>query len=144
MKTYTELCSLNTFEERYDYLKTYHPIGFETLGPYRDLVQALYSSHRWKTLRRDIIIRDNGTDMALEGVFIHGKITVHHINPITIGDLLNNTFKIYDPENLVCVSDDTHRSIHYNSDTYNDRYSFEERKPGDTSPWLHNKEGSHE
>jgi len=97
----------------------------------RYLSNSFYKSRVWMQLRDSIITRDIGCDLAVPGMFINGKIIVHHISPLTAEDIENQTSKCYDPENLICVSEDTHNKIHYLSkfDTY------VERKPGDTKLW---------
>ena len=113
-KSYSELSKLKTLEERYEYLRTYSKIGEETFGGHRILNQKLYTSNPlWNSIRRKIIIRDNGFDLGLEGYSIVGKIIVHHINPLTKEQLLNFDPCIFDPENLISCSHNTHNAIHY-------------------------------
>ena len=113
IKTYSEVISLPTYVERFEYLKLGGKVGVETFGFDRYLNQTLYRSPEWKRFRRDMIIRDNGQDMAFDGYEIHGKILLHHINPLTIEDVVNRDPKIFDPENVICVSLDTNNAIHY-------------------------------
>lgn len=120
--------------ERYRYLKCNERIAEETFGCYRELNQIFYKSNEWKRFRRDIIIRDYGLDMGLEGHEIFGPITIHHIEPITIQDILNRNPAIVDPDNAVCVSDNTHKAIHFGNEDFFSSLP-QERKPNDTCPW---------
>lgn len=136
IKTYSELITIPTFLERYEYLKIGGEVGKETFGHERYLNQILYNSHEWRMFRKDIVIRDCGTDLAMlgEDFEIFGKIIVHHIDPITVEDVLKRHPKIFDPENVVCVSHDTHNAIHY-GDISMLRFEVVERSPYDTCPW---------
>lgn len=102
-----------TFEERYEYLKLGGVVGKETFGYERYLNQALYRSPEWKRLRNHIILRDNGNDLGCDGFGIGGKILIHHLNPITADDIVGRNPAVLDPENLICVSHNTHNAIHY-------------------------------
>lgn len=133
-RRYSKLVTFETAEERFEYLRLNGRVGEETFGYQRHLNQGLYSSSEWKRFRRDIIVRDNGCDMGLAGNEIGGMIVVHHINPITAEDVENNSYKIWDPENVVCVSDMTHKAIHYGDESLLPR-KLVERRPGDTRLW---------
>lgn len=133
IKTYSELILLPTFLERYNYLKIGGRVGKETFGYDRYLNQVLYSSDDWKRFRRDIIIRDLGSDLACEGYEIYGKALVHHINPITVEDVLNRSPKIFDPENVITTTLNTHNAIHYGDESL--LALFTERTANDTCPW---------
>lgn len=133
-RCYSELIRLPTFKERYDYLKLGGAVGAETFGFDRYLNQTLYRSAEWKRFRNKIILRDNGYDLACDGYEICGKVLVHHIDPLTIEDVINRSFKIFDPENVICVSLDTHNAIHY-SDASLLVLGPVERTPYDTCPW---------
>lgn len=135
IKSYSELITLSTFKERFEYLKIGQGVGELTFGAERYLNQAFYNSWEWKhRIRPKIIVRDNGKDMALNDYDIFGQVLIHHINPITIEDIENADPKVTDPENLVCVSFLTHQAIHYGSF---DRIPAlpTERQPNDTIPW---------
>ena len=133
-RTYTELSRLTTFEERFNYLLLKGRVGIETFGYDRYLNQILYTSPDWKHLRDKIIIRDNGQDLGLDGYPIYGRVLVHHINPITIDDVLNYSPDVFNPEYLICVSHKTHNAIHYGSyDLVADNIAV--RAPNDTCPW---------
>lgn len=134
MRSYSELIQLPTFEERYRYLKLGGKVGEETFGHARFLNQKLYQSPEWRSFRRDIIIRDNGCDLAMEGWTIQDRIYIHHIIPITLEDIRRRDPKILDPENAVVVSFGTHQAIHYGDESLLP-IGFVERKPNDTIPW---------
>lgn len=134
IKSYSELIQLETYEERFEYLKLNGVVGKETFGFDRILNQILYKNPRWRRKRNDIIIRDNGCDLGIEGREIRGPITVHHINPITIEDILNGNPIVYNDENLICVTQNTHNAIHYSDDSILIKDPIV-RKPNDTCPW---------
>lgn len=134
-KCYSELIKLPTLVERYEYLRTYSKIGEETFGGQRVLNQMLYQKNElWKSVRRKVIIRDNGFDLGLEGYSIVGRIIVHHINPLTKEQLLNFDPCIFDEENLISCSHDTHNAIHYGDKSLLPQDPIE-RRPFDTCPW---------
>lgn len=134
IKTYSEVIELPTFLERFDYLKLGGRVGEETFGSDRYLNQILYRSTEWRNFRRDMIIRDNGMDLACEGFEIGGKILLHHINPLTEKDIIRLDPKIFDPENVICVSMMTHNAIHYGDESLLVTEPVI-RKPNDTCPW---------
>ncbi len=136
INNFTELSRLDTFDERFEYLKLDGSIGFDTFGFDRHLNQTFYHSDTWKRIRDSVIVRDCGCDLGLEGCEIHGKILVHHMNPVTIQDILERNKTILDPEFLVCVSHQTHNAIHYGSKENLARIT-NERLPNDTCPWRH-------
>ena len=134
IRTYSELSKLSTFKERFDYLKLNGKVGEDTFGHSRFLNQDFYSSPEWRRTRRNIIVRDNGCDMGLDGYSIQGRIYVHHINPITVDDILERRPCLFDPENLICVSIMTHEAITYGIE---DMLPTDPviRRPNDTCPW---------
>lgn len=134
-RTYTELSKLKTYEERFNYLLLRGKVGIETFGYDRYLNQILYTSPDWKKLRDMIIIRDNGQDLGLEGYPIYGRAIIHHINPITIDDVLDYSPDVFNPEYLICTSHKTHNAIHYGVEDYVKSMQVVERKPNDTIPW---------
>lgn len=138
-KSYLELCAFLTFEERLDYLFLGdNKIGDLTFGGHRWLNQNLYNSLEWKRTRRNVIIRDNGCDMGLIDFPIpnKSKIIIHHINPLTIDDLLNRSSKVFDMNNLISVSFDTHQMIHYGTKTKKELLKLDgNRLPNDTKLW---------
>ncbi len=134
IRTYSELIRFSTFEERFEYLKLSGEVGVETFGVDRYLNQIFYRSKEWKKIRRDIIIRDDGCDLGMEGHDIFGKIYIHHMNPISVEDVINRSPDIFDPEFLICVSLNTHNAIHYSDESILPKLPVE-RKPGDTKLW---------
>ncbi len=134
IRTYSELIRIKTFEERFEYLKLSGEVGVETFGIDRYLNQIFYRSKEWKKIRRDIIIRDDGCDLGMEGYDIFGKIYIHHMNPISAEDVINRRPDIFDPEFLICVSLNTHNAIHYSDESILPKLPVE-RKPGDTKLW---------
>lgn len=135
IKTYSELITLPTFEERYRYLKLNGLVGKETFGFDRYLNQYLYQrSPKWKSSRNFVIVRDNGCDLAMEGHEIYGKIIVHHMNPITIEDIEKETDILFDPEFLICTMHNTHNAIHYGDEGLLVTAPIE-RTRFDTCPW---------
>lgn len=135
-KTYSELMSFKTFEERYRYLRCGATVGEDTFGYARHLNQAFYSSIEWKRFRRGIIIRDQGCDLGIEDRIISGQIFLHHINPLTVDDLLHRRECLMDPENVICVSFNTHQAIHYGDENLLIQEPTE-RTMNDTCPWKH-------
>ena len=134
-RRYTELISIPTIEERYEYLKLDGYVGVDTFGFERYLNQNFYTSNDWHRLRDFVIARDLGCDMAFPGEEIIGKIIVHHMNPICSDDILQHREIILDPEFLVCVSMNTHNMIHYGAKGTPIRETVVERKPNDTCLW---------
>lgn len=112
-RTYSELIKLDSFEDRFEYLKLDGIVGFRTFGSYRQLNQALYRSSKWKSIRDEIIYRDNGCDLGIEGRDIFINAYIHHLNPITKEQILDRDPVLFDPENLITVSYQTHQAIHY-------------------------------
>ena len=117
IKTYSELIQLPTFLDRYRYLQIGGRVGEETFGYDRYLNQILYRTPEWKRFRNEIIIRDNGCDLACEDYEIVGRILIHHINPITVNDVLRRDPMIFDPENVIVTSHNTHNAIHYGDES---------------------------
>lgn len=134
IKTYSELITIPTFEERFEYLKLNGSVGLETFGHDRYLNQILYNSQEWRRFRPKIIVRDNGCDLACDGYEIFGKILIHHINPITAQDILNRNPKVFDPENVITTVHNTHNAIHYGNKNLLITEPIE-RSRNDTCPW---------
>ena len=135
IRTYSELITIPTFEERFEYLRLGGKVGEETFGYERYLNQIFYNSGEWKRFRRDIIVRDLGCDLGIEDREIQGIITVHHINPIAIDDILNRRLDIIlNPENAICTSSITHKAIHYGDESLLIIAPIE-RQLYDTCPW---------
>ena len=133
-RTYEELISLPTYEDRFNYCDMNGFVGDETFGGSRWLNQVLYSSDEWRRFRREIIIRDNGCDLAVDGFEIPRFATIHHLNPITKEDVLNRRSCVFDPNNVILVASDTHKYIHYGRGPAPNRLPIE-RRPNDTCPW---------
>lgn len=136
IKTYSELITLPTYEERFNYLKLEGVVGEMTFGFDRYLNQKLYTSQEWKTVRNQVIVRDNGCDLACEGYEIYGRILIHHINPITVEDVINRNPIIFDLENLITTVHNTHNAIHYGDENLLIKGPIERTK-NDTIPWRH-------
>lgn len=133
-KTYSELIKISSFDDRLEYLTLCGKVGETTFGSHRWMNQTLYQTDKWKSTRREVILRDNGCDLAHEDYKIPGSFYIHHLNPITIDDILNQRPCVFDLENLVCVSFQTHNAIHYGSKSHLP-IGFVERKKNDTCPW---------
>lgn len=134
IRSYSEMIKLPTFEERFNYLCLNGVVSELTFGHNRFLNQNFYHSMEWRKFRRRIIIRDNGCDLGIENREIIGNITIHHINPITVDDIVNSRPNVMDEDNVICVSHTTHNAIHYGTDILKTDW-FVERKPYDTCPW---------
>ncbi len=134
-KNYSELITLPTFEDRFRYLKLGGRVGEDTFGVKRWLNQVFYKSDEWIRFRRDIIIRDGGCDLGLQGYELNYGIQIHHIDPINERDILSrNVDKLLNPENVICTAPSTHKAIHYGDEMI--LYTKEiDRKPNDTIPW---------
>lgn len=133
-KTYTELSSIDSFVDRFRYLQLCAIVGDETFGSKRYLNQILYKTSEWKSTRNKVIIRDNGCDLGCVDRKIEGPIVVHHIDPISVDDILNRNPKVFDLDNLISSSLMTHNAIHYGDETLLIE-DYVERKPYDTCPW---------
>ena len=136
IRTYNELMLLATFEERFEYLKLSGRVGEETFGFDRWLNQKFYRSAEWKHLRDQVIIRDNGCDLGVEGREIYGKILIHHMNPISKKDILERTDLLLNPMYLISVTKQTHDAIHYSDDSILMKDPIV-RSKNDTCPWRH-------
>lgn len=134
IKTYSELITLPTFEERFKYLQLNGSVGRDTFGFDRYMNQVLYRSQKWKRIRDEIIIRDNGCDLACEGYEIHGRIIIHHMNPLTMEDIEKETEFLFDPEFLISTTHNTHNAIHYGDENLLVTMPVE-RSKYDTCPW---------
>lgn len=136
MRSYSELITLPTFEERFEYLKLDGDVGDETFGFDRYLNQRFYRSAEWKRIRDAVIVRDNGCDLGIEDRQLYDRIVIHHMNPINQRDLINHMDSmVIDPEFLICCSHNTHNAIHYGDDSLIVKSTITERTPNDTCPW---------
>lgn len=134
IRTYSELSQIETFEERFHYLSIRGEVGCATFGGNRWLNQQFYTSPQWRRLRHDVIARDGGCDLGVDGREIHDRIIVHHMNPITERDILYGTARALDLDNLICTTHDTHNAIHY-GDVSILKQMYSPRQPGDTKLW---------
>lgn len=134
IRTYSELITLQTFKERFLYLKLSSKVGEETFGFERYLNQNFYSSYDWKRVRRQVIVRDMGCDLGCEDRKIPSHIIVHHMNPITPEDIVKNPELVLNPEYLISTCYRTHNAIHFSDESilYEDPIV---RTPGDTKLW---------
>lgn len=136
IRTYSDLSRLNTFEDRYRYLKLNGSIGEETFGFDRFINQNFYKSPEWKAVRDFVIVRDNGCDLGIEGYEIRGKIFIHHMNPILPKDIETRSEFLLDPEYLISTTHPTHNAIHYGDESLLIQAPIE-RSKNDTCPWRH-------
>jgi hypothetical protein len=134
IRTYKELSQLQTFEERYEYLKLGGIVGERTFGFDRWVNQGFYHSGEWRIVKRHVIVRDQGCDLGVPGYELYQDLLVHHMNPFGIRDLEENAEKILDPEFLITTSLRTHNAIHY-GDASQLPKAPTERKRGDTKLW---------
>ena len=135
-RSYLEMIKYPTYEERLQYLMLAGSVGYETFGYDRWVNQALYSSSEWREFRHRVIIRDGGCDLGVEGYEIQTRPLIHHINPITKDMVINRDPMIFDMNNVVTTTHQTHNAIHYGHDT-NIRSGPVTRRPNDTCPWKH-------
>lgn len=135
IRTYSDLIRCKTFEDRYKYLRLHGSVGKDTFGHSRYLNQDFYRSKEWKQVRNEVIVRDNGCDLGMDGYEIFDRIYVHHMNPATIENYRNDDIeRLLNPEFLVCVSFNTHQAIHYGDESLLPQTPIE-RRPGDTKLW---------
>ena len=134
IKTYSELIRLPTFEERFRYLKLDGLVGKDTFGFDRYLNQEFYRSKEWKEVRDFVIVRDNGCDLGMDGYEIVGRIYIHHMNPITVNDIVHSSDFLLNPDYLICMSHNTHNAVHYGDEDLLITAPVERRK-NDTCPW---------
>lgn len=134
VRSYSELVRLETFEERYDYLKLGGGIGISTFGFDRHLNQRFYASKEWQDARRHVLIRDNGCDLGVPDHLVPEKPLIHHMNPMSVDDIVHGEEWIIDPEFLITTSQRTHNAIHYGVEKIGPR-TVTERSPGDTRLW---------
>lgn len=134
IRTYTELSRLKTYKERFEYLKLDGVLGSATFGDNRYVNQQFYRSERWRRIRRKVILRDKGCDLGVEGYEINKGIIIHHMNPVMLSDIMDETDILLNPEYLICCSHDTHNAIHYgNANNIPDLFAT--RTPNDHIPW---------
>lgn len=134
IRTYRELSRLQTFDERFEYLKLKSYVGRDTFGFDRYLNQRFYTSREWRNIRQHVIARDLGCDLGIEGYEIFDKIIIHHMNPIDADDITHGNSDIINPEFLITTTHQTHNAIHY-GDPSQIPHQLIERRPGDTKLW---------
>ena len=134
IRTYTELSRLKTYKERFEYLKLDGVLGSSTFGDNRYVNQQFYRSERWRRIRRKVILRDMGCDLGVEGYDINKGIIIHHMNPVMLSDIMDETDILLNPEYLICCSHDTHNAIHYGNAS-NVPDLFATRTQNDQIPW---------
>lgn len=133
-KSYRNLILLPTFKERFEYLKLAGTVGESTFGFDRYLNQRFYQSREWRQFRSKVIARDEGNDMGIKDYPISGTIIIHHINPLSVKDFEEQSDLLFDMNNVICVSHNTHEAIHYGDESLLPKDPIE-RKPNDTIPW---------
>lgn len=136
IRTYSELITLHTFEERFKYLQLNGQVGESTFGFDRYMNQVFYRSQKWKSIRDFVIIRDCGCDLGVEGYDIHGKIIIHHMNPLSMRDIETESDFLLNPDFLICTTHNTHNAIHYGDENLLVTAPIERTK-NDTCPWRH-------
>lgn len=134
-RTYSDLLKLPTFEDRYRYCRLDGIVCKDTFGSDRYLNQMFYTSPEWRNFRKKIIIRDGGFDLGCKDRLIVGRIFVHHLNPLTVDELSHGGEELFNPENFICVSYDTHQAIHYGAEHLLIASDTVKRTPNDTCPW---------
>ena len=134
IRSYSELRRLGTIQERFEYLKLNGRVGDATFGFDRYINQMFYQSRQWRLVRSEVINRDLGCDLGIEGYDIHGGLYIHHLNPMTKADIVEGDPSILDPEFLITTTLATHNAIHYGDAKQLPRLMVE-RKPGDTRLW---------
>lgn len=138
IRTYSELITLETFEERFLYLKLDGSIGEDTFGFDRYLNQLFYRSPEWKQVRNFVITRDMGCDLAIpDHEIINQQILIHHMNPLTKEDIINKSDYLLNPEYLICTTKKTHNAIHYGDERILDQIVPIVRIKNDQCPWRH-------
>ena len=136
IRTYKELLSFNSFEERVKYLQLNGEVGVETFGFDRYINQQFYRSNEWKRIRDMVILRDNGCDLGVEGYDIYGKIIIHHMNPVLPKDIETKSDLLLNPNYLISTTHETHNAIHYGDISLLNKTPIE-RSKNDTCPWRH-------
>jgi hypothetical protein len=133
-RCYAELIQLESFDDRFEYLKLGGEVGAYTFGFDRHVNQMFYKSQEWQLVRNHVIYRDNGCDLGVEGYEIHTELLIHHVNPLGVEDILNNEDWILNPEFLITTTKDTHNAIHYGGKPLYPKV-VAERSPNDTKLW---------
>lgn len=134
IRTISDLNQFETFEDRFEYLRLKGAVGEATFGFDRYINQQFYRSNEWRRVRKQVIARDYGRDLGVEGHEIHDRIVIHHMNPMTAEHIADGISDILDPEYLITTTHDTHNAIHYGDKSLL-RQPFVERRRGDTALW---------
>lgn len=134
IRSYSELSKIPTFLERFRYLQLRGSVGRDTFGHDRWVNQQFYRSREWRHVRHHVIARDLACDLGIEGLEIHDRVYIHHMNPMQVEDIEHGNEDILDPEFLITVTHRTHNAIHYGDESLLPQ-PFVERRPGDTVPW---------
>ena len=134
IRTYSELQSLNTLEDRFRYLSLRGKVGETTFGFDRYMNQMFYTSREWRQIRHQVILRDQGCDLGIDGYEIHKGLVIHHLNPMTVNNIRNGDPEILDPEFLITTTLLTHNAIHYGDEKLLPHVVVERRR-GDTKLW---------
>lgn len=134
IRRYSRMARLETFEERFRYLRLQGSVGRQSFGFDRHINQKFYRSREWRDLRDFVIVRDNGCDLGVDGYEIHSELLVHHMNPMDVDSIVHRESKILDPEYLITTTHRTHNAIHYGDENQLPR-RYEDRRPGDTALW---------
>lgn len=134
IRSYSELRRLHTLEERFEYLKLRGRVGDSTFGFERYVNQRFYTSKEWRDVRHHVIARDSGCDLGIAGYDIHGRVIIHHMNPMTVDHIAHSESTILDPEFLITTTHLTHNAIHYGDKGLLPQLPVE-RRPGDTKLW---------
>lgn len=134
IRSYSELRRLNTLEERFKYLALNGQVAETTFGVDRHINQAFYTSKQWRDIRHEVILRDSGCDLGIDGYQIYQGLYIHHMNPLTVSAIVGGDVEILDPEYLITVTHKTHNAIHYGDESQLPRPPVE-RRAGDTKLW---------
>lgn len=134
IKSYSDLRRIHSFEERFEYLKLSGVVGRSTFGFDRYVNQKFYTSYEWKSARQTVILRDEGCDLGIHGYEIHGNLLIHHMNPISVDDIIHGEEWIFDPEYLITTTHNTHNAIHFGNQNLLPKV-VTTRSPRDTNLW---------
>lgn len=134
IKSYRDMLREDTFEGRFEYLKIGGVVGESTFGHNRHINQSFYRSREWKSVRDIVVIRDNGCDLGVDGYEINGALLIHHINPVSLDDIVHGSDRVLDTDNLITTTKATHNAIHF-GDSSLLRVPYRERSAGDTRLW---------
>lgn len=134
IRTYSELSTLTSFKDRFRYLKLDGAVGEATFGFDRYLNQLFYRSQRWRKIRDEVVVRDCGCDLGIEGYEIYKYAMIHHMNPITAKDIQDESEYLLNPEYLITTTQRTHNAIHYGNEDLLPTMPVERTK-NDTCPW---------